>query len=215
VAVGSLAISIHELVKAHDGEAIRRDLVRSGVDPPQPALPPLDPLLGVAGIDDAPSLRDPRRGGVAPVAHRVDEPRLGEDPEQRRALGHGVAAHLDEAGLVRALGKRGQELEEELAARCGGVSVVRRPELVDGGVEPLARNGPVQAAHLQGLHTPPPRSAQLGDELVGRNRAREQVREPARVAVEPDLVADLLVAGVAPHELRDDVSAAAAGAADE
>jgi hypothetical protein len=33
--------------------------------------------------------------------------------------------------------------------------------------------------------------------------------------VEPDLVADLLVAGVAPDELRDDVSAAAAGAADE
>ena len=81
--------------------------------------------------------------------------RLGEEPQQRRALGDREAAHLDQARLALLGGERPEQVEEEIAA--GGVEVGRRGrlELGDGGVEALARDDLVQAANLATEGEPP------------------------------------------------------------
>ena len=235
-AVGLAPVAEHEVVEADRQQLVGRQLLRRVVDRAQALLPPVDARDHVGRVLALGALLDLRRAGVAAVAHGVDQLRLGEHAQQGRAGEHGVARHLDQPRLALLVRERAKEVVEEVAAGGHGglgarllVGRVGLLEAVDRGVELLLGHQLVDAAdlaphrqlgherrcELARLDPVPPELAQLLEEFVDADLAREQVGVAARVAVKADLVVDVAVEGVAAEHLRDDVRAAAPRAADE
>ena len=208
-----------------------------GLGVSQPSLPPADPLANVARVVRLLALGDLRRARVAPVANRVDEPRLGEDPRQGRRGGDREAAHLDQGWLARLGRQRRQEVVEELAR--GRRRVLGNPGLESPcrRLQPLAGEDLVEAADLAVVgrlgdraaqerpranqdplaqaRPSPPEAAQLGRERLGSRVPLHQVREPAGVAVKPAFDRDHVEMRVVVEDVGHHVGAASPGAADE
>ncbi len=148
----------------------------------------------------------------------MDEPGLGEQRPERAGLGDDVAALLDQPRL-RLLGReRPEQVEEELPAGCLRLAV-RGPaqERVGRRVEAAPGHVAVQAPEAEpgGLEVPPPVVAEPVGEQLGAGAAGEDVGKAAGIDVEARLVRHLPVVAVGAEDLRDDVSAGAAGPAHE
>ncbi len=175
-----------------------------------------------------------RLGGarVPPVAHRVHEPRLREDPRQPGRGGDREAAHLDHAPACRpprragragrrtASGRPERRRRQQFASNRATASSKRsrRNDLVEAtNLGHPARRG--RQAHpgapAVAPNPVPPEAAQLVEELRRRRLAGDHVSEAARIAVEAALDRDHLVARVLAEQPGDHVRAAAPRAADE
>ena len=217
--VGLLAaVAGDEVVEADLVDAIAAGGADAGVDPADPALPPLEALLHGPGVGEPAGLADPGGGDVATVADHVDESRLGEEHGERTRFGDDVAALLDQPG-PGLLGREGPEqVEEELpAGRLGLATLAAAQEGVRGRIEAALGDVAVEAAEAEagGLEVPPPVVAEPVSEEVGAGPARENVGEPAGIGVESRLVGDLAELAVGAEDLRDDVGPGSAGPADE
>ena len=137
----------------------------------------------------------------------------------RHVVGALLDQRLDRAGCPRPLARpRDPEPEQVVEqAPAGAIEVVAWPASKGAtrGVVALAVDEPVHAAEAAGLKAPPPEAAHPLDELLRGHLAREQSGEALRVGVKADLDRHERVAVVARDQLREDVGAAAPGAADE
>src|SRR5688500_13025779 len=180
-------------------------------------------------------LRDLRGARVPAVADGVDEERLGKDPLEASRRGDREAAHLDQPGL--AIAKRTQEIEEELAARGddfwagavldpgrrvleaagGGLEGVPGNDFVKSSLLALATGSPARTHKrpLADADPVPPVAPELGQERGRRRRAGHHLGKALRVGVEAALDRDRMERRMAADQVRDDVRAAAARAADE
>ena len=142
--------------------------------PPAAADPPRSRSRMPRRWDGAPSrATDLGDAGVPPVAHAVDEPRLGEDPRQLRRGRDREGAHLHQRRLS-GLGRRGAAAGRRTAFRDAWTDVTCSSSPRTS--RPLPRSGRendlVEPAHPR-LHTTTPRAQAPAQAIGGDARASD------------------------------------------
>jgi hypothetical protein len=210
-----------QVLEQDNAEAVGRNRERGavgaamdpGLDRAQPVGPPAD-----RGADPAraPGLAGHRGGRIPAVPERVDEPRLGEQAQQRLGGADVVGRHLDQARLPVPFGDRPEQVEIELPATANRVVGVGGLEALERPIELRLPEQVVEPARLPvDADTVPPEAAQLGEVGLQRDPTLEQIGHAALVAVEPRLDRHVGQPAVAAEQLGYGMGARSPRAPDE
>ena len=180
IGVGALPVAPDDLVEADEVKAlpvVGRQPSHALLSLPEPIRPEVDPGCRVGWMVCLLAQLDLGDARVTPVAHAVDEPRLGEDPRQLRRGRDREGAHLDQRRLAGLVGKRPQQVVEERSRTPGP----RHRSSLPRTSRPLPRSGREQLfcggrAPSAAPHHPPGAGASAGG---WRRRARDRPPPPA------------------------------------